>query len=273
VRNSYTTFSPPIRKAAKLAGLSVPEFAEIVRVEFAEAKKLYGASDRKRIESPLCQLRMVAIDLLVLMGRSVHLFMPGKGFCDWLISCVSRFERPHTDAVKELLDGRIVGVLHFPCSSGLQSVAFTIGPKEWDIDNCSYLEIQASGGVGSIGYSSVCLSDKKDYDGSPEMQYGKLIVGLGMYCNCFPETLKEGPPQDVKHPSMHAYENSKTVGISAKIHTGGTHDSPIAHFRRGHFRVLRSEKFTHKRFQAVFVRETFVAGKAKTVLSPEEVLP
>jgi len=51
---------------------------------------------------------------------------------------------------------------------------------------------------------------------------------------------------------------------------GGPHASPEGHFRRGHFRVLKSERFVNKRWQSVFVRQTFVGGEAKTVLSPEQ---
>jgi hypothetical protein len=92
-----------------------------------------------------------------------------------------------------------------------------------------------------------------------------------MYIGCFPETLIDGLPVDLKHPSHHHHKDVFTLGISPKVRLGGTHDSPTPHFRIGHFRVLRSERFTHKRFQTVFVHETFVRGKASTVLSPEEL--
>ena len=38
------------------------------------------------------------------------------------------------------------------------------------------------------------------------------------------------------------------------------------HWRRGHFRVLQSEKYTHKRGQTVFVKGTFVRGTAFDIL-------
>lgn len=100
--------------------------------------------------------------------------------------------------------------------------------------------------------------------------YGKLFCGLAMYWSCFPETVKDGVPEDLKHTAYHNNPVNKTVSVSPEIFHGD-HASPTAHFRKGHFRCLRSEKFKNKRFQVVFVHETFVNGKAKTVLAPEEV--
>jgi len=107
---------------------------------------------------------------------------------------------------------------------------------------------------------------------NPQTHYiVKLIVGLGLYASCFPEVIKDGPPQDLKHPANHQYEHPVQIGVAKEVFSqGGTHESPVAHFRKGHFRVLRSEKFTHKRFQSIWIRDMIVKGKAVTVLSPEE---
>lgn len=107
-------------------------------------------------------------------------------------------------------------------------------------------------------------------------KFWKLVLGTGMYISCFPEVVKFGPPDDLKHPAHHQYCEPITIGISENIKEraslGGSHSSPTAHFRKGHFRILRSDKFTHKRFQSVFVSETFVnRDKSLTVLSPEEI--
>jgi len=60
------------------------------------------------------------------------------------------------------------------------------------------------------------------------------------------------------------------VGISPKVREHTERGEVSAHFRKGHFRTLRSERFTHKRWKAVFVKATFVKGEALTILSPEE---
>jgi hypothetical protein len=101
----------------------------------------------------------------------------------------------------------------------------------------------------------------------------KIVVGLGMYIDCFPDALKSGVPADLAHPSQFQHKNMFTVGIADKVRVAGsgTHDSPIPHMRKGYLKTLRAERFTKKRFQTIFVASTFVKGRAATVLSPEQV--
>ena len=104
-------------------------------------------------------------------------------------------------------------------------------------------------------------------------QYIKLIAGIALYVDCFGEALVDGVPTDLKHPAHHAHKSSKTIGIVDKIKQslGGTHASPSAHYRVGHFRILKSERYVNKRFQTIWVDGVFVKGRSKTVLTPEAV--
>lgn len=79
-------------------------------------------------------------------------------------------------------------------------------------------------------------------------------------------------PEDLNFPEMHAaVKEAQTIEVSPRVRGDGTHASPTGHFRTGHFRVLRDEKFTHKRFQSVWVRQAWVgSGECETVLSPEQ---
>jgi hypothetical protein len=100
---------------------------------------------------------------------------------------------------------------------------------------------------------------------SAALYYAKLIIGLGQYLSCFPEQLKDGIPDDLKHPSYHNHKRSKHVSICQKIlHT--SHASPQAHYRVGHFRLLSSPWYKNKRNHVIFVEGTFVNGRVKTVL-------
>ncbi|WP_293888597.1 MULTISPECIES: hypothetical protein [unclassified Sphingobacterium] len=47
--------------------------------------------------------------------------------------------------------------------------------------------------------------------------------------------------------------------------------SKIPHFRKGHFRLLQSDYFTNKKGEIIFVSETMVKGKAKTVSLSEDI--
>lgn len=218
-----------------------------------------------------------ATEFAIHSGNASHLFMPGREFCDWLGSCVPALEPSHAKTVVEALRGNKVGVLHFPSGSGLFSVAFMVhqhgvlsnGQEAPEFGN---MFLTAScGNPANLAQCSVMLSESGSC--SPEfMYYSKLVIGLGMYISCFPETVIAGLPDGLKHPSMHKYKCCFSIGVAPKISSTptGSHESPTPHFRRGHFRILRSDKFKNKRFQAVFIHETFVKGKAETILSPEQ---
>ncbi len=49
----------------------------------------------------------------------------------------------------------------------------------------------------------------------------------------------------------------------------GSSNSKIPHFRKGFFRMLRSDYYTHKKGQMIYVTETMVKGKAKTISTSE----
>lgn len=233
------------------------------------------------------------IELGVMRGDAVHLFLPGREFCDWIVSCVTTTDLRHADIINELLSHR-AGVAHFPTDSGLLSFCFMLpvttrnmttgengsGSKAMAI--CRSMDDGIPKDESWLNSRSVRMHVLIPIGEDPPPELGfdddsiyraKLICGLGMYINCFPETLVHGFPEDLKHPSHHQHAAPLTIAVTEKVRQslGGTHDSPTPHFRAGHFRVLKSEKFTKKRFQVVFVREAFVNGRAKTVLAPEEV--
>ncbi len=50
-----------------------------------------------------------------------------------------------------------------------------------------------------------------------------------------------------------------------------TERSKIPHFRKGHFKMLRSDYYTHKKGQIIYITETMVKGKAKTVSTSTQI--
>lgn len=278
---AYTLFNPILRKYAKEHDLSPKEYlvkAKEVLSDMLREEKL-NVDEAKTYYMATLYLDM---DLEVLENRAVHLFLPEKPFCDWLVSCVKEPQPEHAGVLQENIVGNGVGVLHFPTSHNLHSVAFLCPKEAWTYDEGGnkirmkdHQSLTMLFGAGGPGVASIFLGDENpEFKLPPEKEwYAKLICGLGMYVSCFPDMILDGAPHDLKHPGNHQYESSKVINISDKVktqHQGGTHESPVAHFRKGHFRVLKSEKFTNKRFQSVFVHEAFVKGHAKTVLAPEE---
>lgn len=95
-----------------------------------------------------------------------------------------------------------------------------------------------------------------------------VVFNLLMYMDAFPECVTEGCPQ------LHSKANRpadyvKSLRISASEAIKETYRNGMSpHMRRGHFRLLTSDKFTKKRGQTVYVKPTMVVGAAKTVKAP-----
>jgi hypothetical protein len=91
--------------------------------------------------------------------------------------------------------------------------------------------------------------------------------------NCIPDCIVEGVP-----PNMHDEYNGKeikTISLSEKISetsiNKATGKMVAPHYRKGYFKFLKSDFYTHKRGQIVFVTETMVNGKAKTVYTSDKL--
>ena len=88
----------------------------------------------------------------------------------------------------------------------------------------------------------------------------------------FPECVKEGVPEFVKEPTE---DNSITLEIAEKVlepiqqSESGKIVSP--HFRKGYYKRLSSDFYKNKKGQIIFVSETMVNGKAKTVYTTERI--
>ncbi len=95
-----------------------------------------------------------------------------------------------------------------------------------------------------------------------------LALNLVQYMSCFPESIIDAPPN-----ILCTYKKNKKGSIKIKtdeclIENRG---SVTPHFRRGFFKLLKSDFFKNKKGQIVFVKSTFVKGKAKTVEQVENM--
>lgn len=251
MKQAYTQYSTMLARYSKGMGMSIHEFLS-------------------RIDSndPMCN-RVVYFTPLdksvlhaehdVLSGKGHHIYLNNKGFCDWLVSQSVPSSDEALGYLYEQISKGMPSVFHFPTSSGLHSFLLVshrnyLPPEELNNLEAPYICLATGGITVPSNYNS------------------RLANGLALYLNCFPECLACGVPEDLKHPSHHNHALSYTIRLSTKVRAdNGTHTSPCGHFRRGHFRILSSDWYTKKRHQVVFVHETFVNGKAHTVLSPEEV--
>lgn len=112
-----------------------------------------------------------------------------------------------------------------------------------------------------------------------EMQREQLMVkevfNFLFYILCFPEMVVDGKPRNIEKSTIVPFSPIRTIKIHKDIieatETIGKR-TRVTHFRRGHYRTLRSEYFTHKHNRCIFVHGAIVKGTpAKTVNTAEEI--
>jgi hypothetical protein len=100
----------------------------------------------------------------------------------------------------------------------------------------------------------------------------RLAINTIAYMNCFPECVAEGVPKITLEKNEKRSERNVIFSLSEKItDSDRTQVSKIPHFRKGYFRRLQSDYYTHKQGQIVFVTQTMVKGKAKTISTSERI--
>lgn len=306
-KRAYTQTPRHFTRHIKSAGVDVDTFIKVTEDSIIRAIAKHG--DRHKLTSDLLGTYCgVMIENAALSTKAMHIYLPDKLFCDWLVDCTPALLPEYFQVIAAIIPEDI-GVLHFPTNSNLRPVMFTTLTKLIEGGQLTGLKcgntirvaidsnahdapyIVTSGAFNGqtvdeydqkmLNNVSECVAEITDYDttGSAIRSalinnewYVKLIAGIALYKSCFPEAVIDGFPVDLKHPAHHDFKNIKTLGIADKIRQslGGTHASPTAHYRHGHFRVLRSERFTHMRGHVIFVTATFVNGRAKTVLTLED---
>lgn len=102
---------------------------------------------------------------------------------------------------------------------------------------------------------------KPDNNDADYMNLLKFILGFNLYIQAFPESVKPANIGEVKNPSMYSGRSIRVKKSDVMMEENRNTISP--HFRRGHFRLLSSDRYKEKR--SVFVRGTFVKGSAKKV--------
>lgn len=110
------------------------------------------------------------------------------------------------------------------------------------------------------------LNKRKDEHSVAMSRYFRLAINTIAYMKCFPECVFDGVPKIVKDSKEVKANRSINVSLSkAIIESNKSGKSKQPHFRRGYFKALKSDFYTQKRGQVIFVSETMVKGRAKTV--------
>lgn len=239
------------------------------------------------------------VDYQVDLGKAYHIFIQDEQFAHWLVDCVKRSPKPETMLPLEhmMVDKATgkpidIGVVHFPSSSGIPAASFMlrrgfmnnsflrkietmgyrVSPYDLTLFRCD--GTKSASAMIDLGWSDAGNEFLASVDPTAVLAWHvKLICGLALYVSAFPDAVIHGPPEGLQHPSHFQGNTLGTINVVPEVlqdTAHGTHASPIAHYRDGHFRTLRSSRFVNKQFQTIFVHGTFVKGQAITVLSPEE---
>jgi len=92
----------------------------------------------------------------------------------------------------------------------------------------------------------------------------KVLLSFFVYCQYFTGVIKEGIPGNLKKQNHFKKFNNFKVTENKEIFTKS---EKKPHVRRYHFRYLKSDRYKNKKGCFVFVRESFIKGKANTVIN------
>lgn len=113
------------------------------------------------------------------------------------------------------------------------------------------------------------LEKQNDERSKTVFAYLRLAVNTIAYMNTFPDCIKDGVPEENKEEySKSVMVSEKVIEINEAVNSG---NKITPHFRRGYFKRLTSDFYTHKKGQIVFVKKTMVNGKAKTVYTADNL--
>lgn len=216
-------------------------------------------------------------------GELLHIFFLEKELRDFL----ERTPLSDLDGIRQYLyqNGSNKNLVYIKTNSKSNCVVYTFGlhiPYENDgyafslslfEDNSIelyYCHGDYSGRVSDKFYKD--LNRKEDRMSIVLSKVFRLAINTIAYMKCFPECVSEGVPKITKDRNEDRSENNIIFQMSEKIIDSGTDQrSKTPHFRKGFFKMLRSDYFTHKKGQIIYVTETMVKGKAKTVSISEEI--
>lgn len=157
--------------------------------------------------------------------------------------------------------------LHLPFESN--GYAFSLSIEE---DGAVELYFSQGENGGRMSDKFYADTNKKDDEFSVTVsKMYRLAINTIAYMNCFPDCVADGVPKNLFERGEDKSARNVTFQISEKIRdVPNSRLSKMPHFRKGHFRSLQSDYFVHKKGQIIFVDETMVKGKAKTVsMSPK----
>ena len=175
------------------------------------------------------------------------------------------FFKPMADPKR--LDSGVPGfALHFPAKERRRSIV--VLPESCMADFYSHPPANRVWFFTASDGEDVCHMQLAQGDMGDADWICRLIFGFSLYIEAFPDVVVQSSPEEVNKIAHYAGPRLNVTSNDLVRNENRAAVSP--HFRRGHFRVLQSERFTHKRGQLVFVKGCFIRGQAFDVLTEEK---
>lgn len=247
--------------------------------------KMINAARASNENSESQKLMMSGLDLWKedLKGRLLHIFFLDNYLRDFL----ENTPLPDLDGIKRFLydNGDEREVIYIKSGGQTKCVNYTFGlhiPFETngyafslELYNNNTVELYFShGDINGITSDKYYVDQlkKQDEHSLTSTKMFRLAINTIAYMKCFPECVSEGVPKITVEKNENRSDRNVTFSLSEKVTDADrTQVSKIPHFRKGYFRLLQSDYFTRKKGQLVYIAETMVKGKAKTISTSDRI--
>ena len=148
--------------------------------------------------------------------------------------------------------------LHFPLNERRDSVMVSAPASHDEVGRIFLARYGASG-------EEILISNRWKKAGQRQIETLRAVLGFQLYANAFPETITRDGNLGIM--DLHKYQGGKRYVKASKITSSEIESARSPHWRRGHFRLLSSDRYKHKQGKTVFVKGCFVRGAAHSVTS------
>ena len=163
--------------------------------------------------------------------------------------------------------------LHIPYEKSGYSCYFQVADKL--ALTCEYKDEPLCFAMTDERYELLNNSNSKTKEDENDLKAFRLAINTIAYMNCFPSCVIDGVLKELKEVAYSDFnfclEKSDKIIEIEKFKNSESGKSVTPHFRNYYFKLLKSDKFTHKKGQIIFVNATMVKGNSKTVLTDESI--
>ena len=132
------------------------------------------------------------------------------------------------------------------------------------INHCYYINARDNETTASLQQASQMTGDSALDDLS------KFLFGFSLYLKAFPDLVKDVESGEIKQ--MDRFKGKRLKITKNATVAEDVQNSKSPHWRRGHFRLLSADRYKENKGNVIFVKGTFVKGRALQVENVERVM-